>query len=200
MTDTHAHPNWMRDSITDYLSLDPRNDITGWHHHASLQYTSGHAILHRRAQYQSDVTLLPNTNPASATWKHHHPISFDITFYFLWSHSKWCYRGYSICVIIYMLVTHPAISVPLHLRHAALVLLMTPCPSLGSNMVSTSLSPSVSLCHTPYLLCLPSHITLSLFSIRMMAGWNLLPALGPAEWSLIQEKASTTAWCSLMTR
>lgn len=72
--------------------------------------------------------------------------------------------------------------------------------SLSFSRQQCGLYLSVSVCHTPYLPCVPSHITLSLLSIRLMAGWNLLSALGPAGWSLIQKKASTTAWCSLMTR
>lgn len=72
-----------------------------------------------------------------------------------------------VLVNIYLFVnTHPAISVPLHLRHPSPVLLLTPCSSLDSNMVSNS----VSLCHCPCLPCLPSHTTLSLLSIHMMAG------------------------------
>lgn len=101
--------------------------------------------------------------------------------------------GYCICVISYLFVTHPAITVPLHLRHAAPVLLRTPCPSLDGSMVSTSPSPSVTLPTSPVFL----HTSLCLFS---PSGWNLLSAIGPAEWSLVQEKASTTAWCSPMSR
>lgn len=143
-------------------------------------------MLYYLGEHNTNLMLLfsPNTEPS---------LSNVFWYYIKTCPSLWCIEneqtvGYCICVIIYLFITYPAISVPLHLRHAAPVLLKTPCPFLDANMFSTSLSPSVTLPTSPVF----HHTSLCLFS--------------PSQWwldetcCLLQEKASTTAWCSLMSR
>lgn len=183
--------NWS----TDYLTLDPRNDITGWHHHVSFQYTSGHAIL-LSTNLMFLFPIYKSAEPhGTITIQHLLTLHEDMSF--LTVHRKRITDS-----LLYLCNYLPVCHSPCYKCTSSFE---TCCSSVADDSLPFSrqqygLYLSVSLCHTPYLPCLPSHITLSLLSIWMMAGWNLLSAIGPAEWSLIQEKASTTAWCSLMSR
>lgn len=122
-------------------------------------------MLFYLGQHNSNLMLLfpLNTNPLSYMEPSRYNIFRHVikTCPYLWcTNNESQTVGSCICVIIELFVTHPAISVPLHLRHAAPVRLMTPAllwPAIWS------LPHCLSLSHfLPFLSSIAHHCVSSL--------------------------------------